>query len=747
MSKLKTFSRRAFLVGSAAVAGGVAFGYYQAKKSLDNPLETGLAEGAVTFNPWVVVDSEKVTLITPHTDLGQGAYSMQAMLIAEELDIELDQVELSPGFPATAYYNTAFASEVVPFASHDDTMGANAMRTVMGVAIKMMGLMGTGGSSSVPDSFDKLRRAGAVARETLKAAAAKLESVAVADLKTANGAVILPDGRRIEYTKLAKVAADLDPINDVTLKQPSEWRLIGKSIERIDIAAKSTGTLAYSIDLEMPNMVHAAIKLNPRVGGALLSYDAKTAKSMRGVSGVVEVTGGIAVLADNTWRAIKAAEAVECEWGSAPYPSDMQGHWDEIAASFTEERLDKNWRDDGDIETALTDSEPFTAEYKTPYVAHQPLEPLSSIVKVTNGGAEVWAANQLPTILQDKIAKICGCKSEDVRFYQQYAGGSFGHRLEFDYITLAAEIAVQMPDTPVKLTYSREEDFTHDYPRQIGMARGAGTTENGHVSSYDLQVATVSSSRSQQGRMGETLGAGPDKQLAAGAWNMPYAIPDYRMRAYAVPELAPTSSWRSVGASTQGFFADCFLDELIHQASADPMLERLRLMNRKESKQVLEAVAEMSNWGEDLPAGTGRGVAFVDSFGVPVAEVVQVTATDDGIRLDKVWVAADVGRVIDPVNFDNLVKGGVVWGLGHAMNCEITYTDGAADQQNFYDHEAMRFYQCPKIEVRGLELSSKIRGIGEPPVPPAAPALANAIFAATGQRIREMPFNKFIDFV
>jgi isoquinoline 1-oxidoreductase beta subunit len=219
------------------------------------------------------------------------------------------------------------------------------------------------------------------------------------------------------------------------------------------------------------------------------------------------------------------------------------------------------------------------------------------------------------------------------------------------------------------------------------------------------------------------------------------------MQAYRAPELAPTSSWRSVGAPAAGFFFDSLLDELIHEAGADPMEERIRLMNHDLSRKVLETAAEMSSWGSDLSPNRGRGVAFVESFGVPVAEVVEVTNTDVGIKIDKVYVACDVGTVIDPVNFENLVQGGVVFGLGHAINSEITYSDGKAEQSNYHQHEAMRMYQCPEIIVKGLENGHKIRGIGEPPVPPAAPALANAIFAATGQRLREMPFNKFIDFV
>ena len=747
MGRARTIVRRSLLVGSAAIVGGVAFGVYVVRKPHENPMADTLAADEAAFNPWVKISGDGITLITPHADLGQGAVSMQAALIAEEMDLEWGQFETSFGTPDAAYYNTAMSDELVPFMSHDQGFAAEAMRGAMGAMMKVIGVMGTGGSTSVPDSFDKLRHAGAVARETLKLTAAQQHGVPVDGLKTQAGAVILPDGTPVPYTDLAREAAALDPVTDVTLRDPSEWRLLGKAMPRLDIPAKSTGAQVYGIDLHVEGMVHAAVKTNPRQGGGMTGYDASAAKTMRGVSKIIEIRDGVAVIADNTWRAIQAADAISFDWGPAPYPAEMAGHWDEVAASFTDERLDSTWRDEGDAAAALDGGTVFEAEYKAPYVAHQPLEPLNALVRVDEGSAEIWTAHQLPRFTQQKVAEVAGCEAEAVTFHNQYAGGSFGHRLELEHVTQCAEIAAQMPGVPVKLTYSREEDFAHDFPRQIGMARGAGTTKDGRVETLDLQIATVSSTASQSKRMGQPAPPGSDGQIVAGAWNMPYAIPNLRVRGYRVPELAPASSWRSVGASSAGFFADCFLDELIHEAGADPMEERLRLMNRPESRKVLEAVAVMSNWGAPLEAGQGRGVAFVDSFGVPCAEVVEVTATEKGIRLDRVFVAADVGRVVDPVNFDNHVKGAVVWGLGHAINSEITYSDGMAEQTNYNAHAAMRLYQCPEITVRGLELAEKVRGIGEPPVPPAAPALANAIFAATGQRIRAMPFDKFITFV
>ena len=361
-------------------------------------------------------------------------------------------------------------------------------------------------------------------------------------------------------------------------------------------------------------------------------------------------------------------------------------------------------------------------------------------VTFTVGGVVDGADEQLI------VAGVTGHAQNQVILHNQYMGGSFGHRLEFEHIKQATEIANQMRGTPVKLTYSREEDFAHDFPRHISMGRAKGTVADGKVVALDLNIAAPSVISSQMGRA-NIPAAGPDSQIVAGSWNNPYGIPNFRICAFRAAELAPTSSWRSVGAPAAGFFFDTFLDELIHQAGADPMEERIRLMSDPVARKVLETVAEMSSWGGDLGPNQGRGVAFVESFGVPTAEVVEVTNTDSGIKIDKVWVAADVGTVVDPINFENLVQGGVVYGLGHAINCEITYSDGMAEQDNYHAHEAMRMYQCPEITVKGLENQTQIRGIGEPPVPPAAPALGNAIFAATGTRLREMPFNKFIDFV
>jgi len=487
MGRLATITRRSFLVGSAAIAGGIAFGIYKVKQTPDNPLASDLTEGAASFNPWVMIDKDKVTLIVPHADKGQGVASAQAALIADELDLQWGGFDISFGKPSAAYWNTAMADEAVPFMSTDDSTTANTVRNVMGGLMKLIGLQGTGGSTSMTDSFDKLRTAGAVARETLKLAASQKTGTPVAELATENGAVILPDGSRIPYTELAADAAGVEPVSDVALRDSSEWRLIGKSMPRLDITAKSTGTLPYGIDLSVDGMVHATVRVNPRQGGSMNSYDASKAKTMAGVQDVVEITNGVAVIASNTWYAIQAANTIEFDWGDAPYPSDQSDHWQAIESSFTEERLDKQWRNDGDITLAIADSSVVQADYRSPYVAHQPLEPLNAIVKVTDDQIEIWSGHQVPRMLQQNVAAVTGHDTEQVIFYNQFIGGSFGHRLEFEHVKQTVEIANQMRGTPVKMTYSREEDFAHDFPRHIAAAKGEGIVRDGKVVGMDLR--------------------------------------------------------------------------------------------------------------------------------------------------------------------------------------------------------------------------------------------------------------------
>ncbi|MEQ1954826.1 xanthine dehydrogenase family protein molybdopterin-binding subunit [Mesorhizobium yinganensis] len=753
MDTLPNLSRRAFLVGSAAIAGGVAFGSYghaqQAASAAGavNPLAAGLGPDSATFNPWVEISPSKITLIAQHCDIGQGVGSIQTILIAEEMDLDPGQFEIRFAGPSPAYFNTGFADEFSGFMAPDRSEAAEKARAATYEWLKGAGLQMTGGSSTIPDSYKKLRVAGAVARETLKAAAAKRSGIAVADLRTEAGHVILPDGTKIAYVDLAAEAAKIPPVMDVGLRDPSQWRMIGKPMERLDIRSKVTGEMKFGIDETMDGMVYAAVRLNPNKGQPIKSYDASKAQSMPGVQKVLKISNGVAVIASNSWYAMKAAEAIDCVWEPAKYPAEQADHWKVLGETFAPEFLGKQWRNDGDIGTALNEGTTLEAEYRAPYLAHQPLEPLNGIGIVTDKGMEIWVSHQSPQAVQFNAAGAIGIKPEQVTFHNLWAGGSFGHRLEFENVKVLAEIANQMRGTPVKLVFSREEDFLQDIPRQIAMARCKGGVKDGKIAAADIQLA---STMPLNGLLERTTGAvptDPDAQLAVGIWNVYYDIPNYRATSYEARGLSPCTTWRSVGASANGFFTESFIDELIHAAGLDPLKARIEMCKIPIYRKILETVGEMADWKGPLGNGKGRGVAFVEAFGTAVAEIIEVTATEKGIKIDKVWVAADVGKVVDPINFENQVQGGVVWGLGHAMNCELTYANGAVQQTNYNHHEAMRMYQCPVIEVRGLENDYTVRGIGEPPVPPVAPALANAIFAATGKRIREMPFNKFIDFV
>ena len=750
MGRLGTITRRTFLVGSAVIAGGVAFGTYLAKRQIPNPLLDDLADGEAAITPFIKINADGITLITPRADKGQGSYAMQATLIAEEFDIDPASATIAPGLPGPAYYNGAVLGEAVPFPAYDESSQAETIREFMAVPAKLLKLQITGGSSTVPDMFDRLRMAGAVARETLKEAAAVKTGVARADLKTEDGNVILPDGDSIAYSELAADAANIEPITDVELRDPSEWRLLGKpGMQRLDMLAKCTGTEVYGIDQQVDGMVYASVCANPGIGGDVLSYDADAAISMAGVQKVVPVKHGVGIIASNTWYAFKAIDALNCEWGPGPYPENSAKIWDALEAAVdVEENRDHRQRDDGNVETALEEGEVIEASYRVPYLAHAPMEPMNAIVHLTDDKLEIWTGTQIPLFVRNKAAKIAGVDAENVYVYVQPMGGSFGHKLEMTHVEQSVELAISVKGTPVKMTWSREEDMTHDYPRPAAISRARGVIADGRVETFDLSVSQSAMAPGWFARLAGMSIPGPDATITTGSWDQPFAIPNYRVTGYRAPDMVPVSSWRSVGASGNGFFHDCWLDELIHAAGADPLAERLRLCSHDTSKKVLEEVGRISGWDGPSPGDNrGRGVAFCMSFGVPTAQVIEVSKTDSGIKIDKAYVVADVGTVLDPVNIEAQLFGGLIYGLSHAINSELTYENFTPQQNNFHTYVGMRLYQAPEVVVKVLENGHRIRGIGEPGLPPAAPALGNAIFAATGQRIREMPFNKHIDFV
>lgn len=405
---------------------------------------------------------------------------------------------------------------------------------------------------------------------------------------------------------------------------------------------------------------------------------------------------------------------------------------------------DARGRDDGDVDAALTGTVALEAEYVVPYLAHATMEPMSAIAWLHDGMLEIWTGTQAPGMAQSAAAKIAGLEAEKVAVHTQLMGGGFGRRAEVDAVRQAVHVAKALEGTPVLVSWTREEDMTHDMYRPMAMGRVRATLADGAIAAFDFATAATSTIASLAGRLGFPA-MGPDATILQAAWEQPYAFPNYRVTGYRAPDAVPVGFWRSVGASQNAFFHESAVDELAHLAGVDPMLFRMRQMSHLPSIKVLETVAEMSDWG-NVAAGRARGVAFSLSFGVPIAEVIEIENTDAGIRLTGAWIAADPGIALDPRNIEAQLSGAMIYGLSAAMTGEITFADGMVEQQNFWDYEPMRLSQCPPIAVRILENGDHVRGIGEPGTPPAAPALANAIFALTGQRYRRLPLKEFVTF-
>jgi isoquinoline 1-oxidoreductase beta subunit len=746
MGKLATIARRTFLIGSAAVVGGVAFGVYKVRQAAPNPLLDDLPQGATALTPYVRIDGQGVTLITPRAEMGQGIHTTLAALVAEELDVAWDSIRVEHGPPGSAYYNPTLVENNVPFAELDRGLAAEATRGAMGVMAKLLPMQVTGGSSSVADLFDRMRVAGAAARLALVAAAAQKLSLPAAQLKTDDGSVVAPDGRALTYLELASAAAAIDLPASPPLKPREQWRYLGKSMPRVDMVAKCTGTAIFGIDVRLPDMVFATVRMNPAMGAALSSCDATAARAMRGVSKVIELPGGIAVIANNTWRAFQAAQAVQCDWAGPDYPASTTAMIDGIVASMTEENRDSRLRDDGNVDQTLADGTALEAEYRVPFLAHATMEPMNAVAWLHEDRIDIWAGVQNPTAAREQAAKIAGLDIAQVHLRTTLMGGGFGRRLESDYVAQAVRLAMAMTGKPVKMTWSREEDMTLDFYRPAAVARFRGTTAGKQVHALDAHVASLSVLESNLDRLGLPA-LGPDAKIIEGVFDQPYGIANYRATAYRTPAGRPVSYARSVGNSYNGFFMESFIDELAAQAGADPLNMRLELLSHEPSRQVLSAVAAMSGWGRSLVTGRGRGVAFHLCRGVPEAQVIEITTTKEGVKIDKVFVAADVGTALDPRNIEAQLQSGVIFGLSAALYGEITFIKGAAEQTNFDTYPVLRMQQAPEIVVKVLESGGTISGVGETGVPPVAPALANAIFNATGKRIRELPLRNHIDFV
>lgn len=751
-------ARRTFLIGAAAIAGGVAVGYYYVSRPYGNPLEAELGEGEATFNPFVkIAEDDTVTVIVPRAEMGQGVHTTLAALVAEELDLPLERIKVEHGPGNWAYYNAAMLEDGGPFAFFDERFIAETARSAAHPVSKVLGLQVTGGSSSTRDAFDKMRQAGAATRQMMLAAAAERWAVDVETLETDDGVVRHPDSdRTATYGELAAAAATQSVPRNPALRDRSEWKLLGKPQPRVDLLAKVTGTAEFGVDVDLPDMVHGTVRMSPRFWAKAARMDDSAALSVPGVLKVVPLETtyghGFGVIAESTWAAFKGAEALEIEWEAGDYPGD-----NEAIQATLRERLDSapdfTLRNDGDAETAFADApreEVLEAEYSVPYLAHACMEPMNATARWKDGVLDIWAPNQAPTVIQMTAAPLLDVEADAVRVHTTFLGGGFGRRGEVDYALYAALLARETEGRPVKVTWSREEDTTHDAYRPAAVARMRARVRPDEMpTAVDMAIASPSVIANALKRMFPSISpAGPDKTLTEGAHDQPYSIANYRVAGHVADLSIPVGFWRSVGNSFNAFFHEGFMDEIAARAGLDPLDMRLKLMaDYPAATAALKRVADMSGWGRQLPSGRGLGIAHTLSFGAWTAEVVEVADTGDGIRIEKVWCAVDVGTALDPAIIQAQMMSGIVFGLSSAIGQEITFADGEVQETNFDSFDAMRINQCPEIEVAVLENYHRMGGAGEPGTPPSIPALGNAIHAATGKRLRAMPFSREVDFV
>ncbi|MFT6452759.1 MAG: isoquinoline 1-oxidoreductase beta subunit [Halocynthiibacter sp.] len=748
MSRAGKITRRGFMVAGLVVAGGVGFVAWKASETPDNPL-TGIA-GQATLNPWLMIGPDGPTIIVPRAEMGQGVQGTLAALVAEELDVDFASVRVIHGPPAKAYYlGGAAIGGSLSMRHYESAEKMAKYGAMLDWLPKILSLQFTGGSTSTVDAFHKMRLAGATAREALKEAAAKRYSVKASVLKTENGEVIIPDGTRIPYAELAEEAAAL-PTPKVELRAPDTWKILGTSQMRPDMPSKLDGSATFGVDVRLEGMKFASLRRNPHLGGEMISVDTAPAFEISGVDEVILLPDGVAVVARNSWAAMQGANALAPEWGASTIPATQDEIFGAIEAAF-EGKVNSTLRDDGDLDVLAPEgAKVIEAEYRVPYLAHSTMEPMNATALVEGERLRIWGGFQGPLLAARNAAKAIGFEPENATAEVTFLGGGFGRRAESDFAEYAARVAAHMPGTPVQLLWSREEDMTHDAYRPGAIAKAWGWVKDGQAGAFDMKVAAQSVTGQAVKRLAGISMGGPDKSLSEGIWDQPYGIKNYRVEAYKAALDVPVGFWRSVGNSYGGFFHESFIDELAHGAGVDPMAFRLDLVRGEHapSAAVLQAVAQMSDWDGARAANRALGVALTHSFGTAVAQVIEVEEVEGGaVRIVKAWIACDPGIALDPRNIEGQMISGLIYGLSAAVSGEITFADGAVDQQNFPDYDALRMHNAPAVEVRILQHGGEIGGIGEPGTPPAAPALANALFALSGKRVRELPLRKQFEFL
>jgi isoquinoline 1-oxidoreductase beta subunit len=644
--------------------------------------------------------------------MGQSIWTTLPMLIAEELDADWSKIKVEHAKAAPEYIHTAYGIQI------------------------------TGGSSTTWSEFDRYRQAGALTRALLLAAAAEELGVEVATLRTENGFVISGD-KKISYGELVETAAKLETPKAVTLKQPKDWKIIGKATKRLDGPEKINGTAIFGQDIHFEGLKTAMVARAPVFGGTVKSFDASAAKQIKGVQNVVQVPSGVAVIADGYWAAKQGRDALKVEWDlGANAGLDSQKMLEEYRSMAAKAGLPAAKA--GDAQSAITKAtKVIEAEYVLPYLAHSPMEPLNCAVKISADGCEIWTGTQMQGTDQLSAAKILGLKPEQVKINTVFLGGGFGRRANpaADFVSEAVHVA-KAAAVPVKTVWSREDDVKGGYYRPMFLHKAKiGLGADG------LPVAWEHVEVGQSIMLGTPFEAfqikdGVDATSVEGVADSPYikAIADHHVSLHTVKASIPVLWWRSVGHSHSAFAMESLIDELAHAAGKDPLeYRRVLLKEHPRHLAALNLAAEKANWGEALPTGVFRGVAVHESFGSYVAQVAEVSVTNGAVKVHRVVCAIDCGLSVNPDSLVAQMESSVSYGLGAAMQSEITFKYGMVQQSNFNDYKVMRMSDMPKVEVHIVASTEKMGGVGEPAVPPIAPAVTNAIFAATGKRIRSLP--------
>ncbi len=740
-------SRRRFLVRGVLVGGGLLLGY-----GLGKPRDL-LGRGAmfaanadeIALNAWVKIATDgTVTIAVPRVEMGQGVHTALPMILAEEMDVAWAQVQVEQAAINPLFANIVGWTDLVPWDDEDDGAIGVTLRWTYARLARTLGIQVTGGSTSVRDAWLPMRTAGAAARTLLLSAAAQRLVVGYASLTVRDGVIAhAASGRTLTFGEMAASAARLPAPRSVVFKPPDRYTLLGRALPRLDIPAKTNGSARFGIDTFEPGMLFAAIKASPVFGGKLGKIDLAAIKRAPQVVEVIALPDAVAVVATTYWHAQQALNSAQIIFDPG---SSGQESLETIYASFEQAFSDGSffpYEDVGDTSSALQEQTSLSAEYRVPLLAHACLEPLNCTARVTVEGADIWCGNQAPDLLQMNAANFLGCERANVRIHTPYLGGGFGRRSEPDVMLQTLAIARALPGKLIKLVWSREEDLQHDTYRPPAMARlQARLGDHGRISAWRYQGVSPDISPKFIGRLYPGLPIkGPDRTSVDGAVFLPYAFAQRRVEHCAVSvDPVPIGTWRSVGSSQNAFFVESFIDELALVAHTDPMSFRLaHLAQNARATQVLARLRARSAW--DTPAATGhaRGIAFCRIYGSFVGQVAEVSLTAGVPRVHRVTCVVDCGQVINPNIVEAQLESGILFGLTAALWGEAPYTQRRVTLNNFDDYRILKMAEAPTIDLEILSSQEAPGGIGELGTPPIAPAVANALAALTGQRLRTLP--------